>query len=410
MAEAQQQTTTEALATESRAPVVLQVLPRLVTGGVERGTVDVASALVDAGWTSLVASAGGPMVHELDRAGVGHFTLPLASKNPLVMALNIRRLADLIREHGVDIVHARSRAPAWSAAAAARRTGAHFVTSFHGTYSAPSAVKRFYNRVMTRGQRVIAISRFIAGHIEKTYGVGSERVRVVHRGVDTDLFDPDKVSDERMIQLASQWRLPDDKRIILMPGRLARWKGQMVLIEALAKLGRHDIHCLVVGTDEGHPAFRRDLERLIVAAGLGDVVQLVGHCQDMPAVYMLSDVVVSPSIRPEAFGRIITEAQAMGRPVVVSDHGGAAETVIAGETALIVPPNDADALARALDQALALGAEARDKLARQAMAHVREHFTKQRMCQETLAVYREVLAPEAQPPHVAQGEGTAGGP
>lgn len=390
--------------------MVLQVLPRLVTGGVERGTADVARALIDAGWTSLVASEGGPMVRELDRAGVRHFTLPLASKNPVVMALNIGRLAGLIREHGVDIVHARSRAPAWSTVAAARRTGAHFVTSFHGTYSAPSGIKRFYNRVMTRGKRVIAISKFIAGHIEKTYGVGSERVRVVHRGVDIDLFDPDKVSDERMIQLASLWRLPDDKRIILMPGRLVRWKGQALLIEALAKLGRRDIHCLVVGADDAHPAFRRDLERLIVAAGLGDMVQMVGHCQDMPAVYMLSDVVVSPSIRPEAFGRVITEAQAMGRPVVASDHGGASETVIAGQTALLVPPGDADALAKALDQALALGAGVRDKLARQAKAHIRENFTKERMCRETLAVYREVLAPEAQPPHVAQGEGAAGGP
>ncbi|MEE8516754.1 MAG: glycosyltransferase family 4 protein [Alphaproteobacteria bacterium] len=390
--------------------MVLQVLPRLVTGGVERGTADVARALVDAGWTSLVASAGGPMVHELDRAGVGHFTLPLASKNPLVMAMNITRLDALIREHGVDIVHARSRAPAWSAAAAAQRTGAHFVTSFHGTYSAPSGIKRFYNRVMTRGQRVIAISKFIAGHIEKTYGVGSERVRVVHRGVDIDLFDPDKVSDERMIQLAGQWRLPDDKHIILMPGRLTRWKGQGVLIEALAKLGRRDVHCLIVGTDEGHPAFRRDLESQIIAAGLGDVVQLVGHCQDMPAVYMLSDVVVSPSIRPEAFGRVITEAQAMGRPVVVADHGGASETVIPGQTALLVPPRDAGALASALDKSLAMGAEARDKLARQANAHIRENFTKERMCRETLAVYREVLAPEEKPPVAAQSEDAAGVP
>ncbi len=390
--------------------MVLQVLPRLVTGGVERGTADVARALVDAGWTSLVVSAGGPMVHELDRAGVRHFTLPLASKNPLVMAMNITRLDALIRENGVDIVHARSRAPAWSAAAAARRTGAHFVTSFHGTYSAPSGIKRFYNRVMTRGKRVIAISNFIAGHIEKVYGVGPERVRVVHRGVDIDLFDPDKVSDERMIQLASQWRLPDDKRIILMPGRLTRWKGQGVLIEALTKLGRRDVHCLVVGTDEGHPAFRRDLERLIIGAGLGDMVQLVGHCQDMPAVYMLSDVVVSASIRPEAFGRVITEAQAMGRPVVIADHGGASETVIAGETALLVPPNDSGALAKALDNALSLEPAAREKLARIAKAHIRDHFTKERMCQETLAVYREVLAPEGKPPVAAQSEDAAAGP
>jgi glycosyltransferase involved in cell wall biosynthesis len=331
------------------------------------------------------------------------------------MAMNITRLDALIREHGVDIVHARSRSPAWSAAAAARRARAHFVTSFHGTYSAPSGIKRLYNRVMTRGQRVIAISEFIAGHIEKTYGVGPERVRVVHRGVDIDLFDPDKVSDERMIQLASQWRLPDDKHIILMPGRLTRWKGQGVLVEALAKLGRRDIHCLVVGADDSHPAFRRDLENLIVATGLGDVVQLVGHCQDMPAVYMLSDVVVSPSIRPEAFGRVITEAQAMGRPVVVADHGGASETVIAGQTALLVPPRDAGALAKALDNALSLASADRDKLARIAMAHIREHFTKERMCRETLAVYREVLAPEEQlpvapPPVAAQGEQAAGVP
>lgn len=372
--------------------MVLQVLPALVTGGVERGAIDVAAALAEAGWTSLVASAGGPMARELPRVGAKHIELPLASKNPFVMRANIARLEAVIRDYGVDIVHARSRAPAWSALAAARNTGCHFVTTFHGTYNGGwFGLKRLYNRVMTKGERVIAISDFIARHIEDVYGVGGDTVRVIHRGVDLDRFDPNRVSPERIIQLARQWRLPDGYPVIMMPGRLTRWKGQTVLIEALALLGRKDVRCLLVGSDQGRTAYRDELKALVERKHLTDVVHIVGDCNDMPAAYMLTDVVVSASTDPEAFGRVMIEAQAMGRPVCASDHGGARETVLDGTTGWLTPPGEPMALAAAIDSVLALDSGQRDRLARIATQHVRENFSKPAMCAATLAVYAEVL-------------------
>jgi glycosyltransferase involved in cell wall biosynthesis len=385
--------TESSMPAEGRPPRVLQVLPRLVSGGVERGTIEISAALAAAGWGSYVASAGGKMAHELTRHGATHITLPLASKNPLVMHGNIARLAALIEEHDIDIVHARSRAPAWSAWAASRRTGRHFVTTFHNAYGDSTRLRRCYNSVMSRGERVIAISYFVAEHAATTYGIGADRLRVIHRGVDLARFDPQRISAERLIQLAKQWRLPDDRPIVMLPGRLTRWKGQLDLVSAIAALGQRDVLCLLVGSDEGRPAFRRELETTIAARGLGEVFQLVDDCNDMPAALMLADVVVSASNRPEGFGRVIVEAQAMGRPVVATDHGGARETVLPDETGWLVPPGDPRALAGAIAEALALSAEERAILAERAIAHARERFGIERMCAETLAAYGEILFP-----------------
>lgn len=371
---------------------VLQVLPALVTGGVERGAVDVAVAAKAAGWTSLVASSGGPMVNELERAGVEHITLPLQSKNPLQMHANSNTLAALIDDRGIDIVHARSRAPAWSALRAARRMGAHFVTTFHGTYNAQNFFKRRYNGVMARGERVIAISDFIASHVQERYGADPARIRTVPRGVDVAIFDPAAVPAARMIALATAWRLPDGMPVVMLPGRLTRWKGQTVLIDALAELGRSDVRCLIVGSDQGRTGYRDELEAQIAARNLGSVVHLVDHCRDMPAAYMLADVVVSASTDPEAFGRVAAEAQAMGRPVVATDHGGSRETVVPGETGWLVRPGSPSELANAIREALGLNARNRAIMAARARAHVLERFTVARMTEQTLAVYREVLA------------------
>ncbi|PCJ56656.1 MAG: glycosyl transferase [Rhodospirillaceae bacterium] len=382
---------------ENRTPVVLQVLPAMVTGGVERGTVDIAASLVEAGWTSLVASAGGPMEHEIRRTGATHLTLPLASKNPFVMRQNAHRLAELVQTHGVDILHARSRAPAWSAAFAAKETHCHFVTTFHGTYGAQNWLKRHYNAIMTRGERVIAISEFIAGHMRRIYGVEPSKLRIIPRGVKMETFDPARVSAERIIQLSRQWQLRDDAPVVLLPGRLTRWKGQNVLLEALARLGRRDVQCRLVGSDQGRVGYHRELEKKIGTLGLSGIVKIIEHCKDMPAAYMLADVVVSASTDPEAFGRIAAEAQAMGRPVLASDHGGARETVLANVTGRLTPPGDADALALALDWALGLTPEDRSRLAANARAHVAQNFTNAAMCKATLDVYREVLAEDAAP-------------
>ncbi len=376
-------------------PVVMQVLPSLVTGGVERGTLDIAAALVKAGWKSIVVSSGGPLVRELERHGSRHIQLPVDSKSLWTVHRNIGRLAQVINQHHVDIVHARSRAPAWSAFYAAQRTGAAFLTTFHGTYNAGTRLKRWYNSIMTRGARVIAISEFIAWHIVAEYGVDPRLVRVIPRGVDFMNFDPSHVGAGRLVSQAREWRLPDGVPVIMLPGRLSRWKGQTVLIEALAKLGRRDVCCLLVGSDQGRKHYRSELEHLVKQFGLEGVVRTVDHCRDMPAAFMLADVVVSASLDPEAFGRVVAEAQAMGRPVVAPDHGGAQEIVIHGETGWLVPPGDASALARAIDEALSLDPLQRSILAERAITHVRAKFTRERMCAETLAVYNEVLQERA---------------
>jgi glycosyltransferase involved in cell wall biosynthesis len=387
------ETSTGAAPAGTRPPAVLQILPRLVTGGVERGTVEVAAALVAGGWKSVVASEGGPMVREIERAGALHVELPLASKNPFTMRRNVARLAQLIRRERIDILHARSRAPAWSGLAAARRTGCHFVTTFHNAYGDDNWIKRRYNAVMAQGERVIAISRFVGEQAMTVYGVPAERLRIIERGVDFGRFDPERVSAERVIRLSREWQLPDGVQVVMLPGRLTRWKGQLVLVDAIARLERHDLRCLLVGTGAGR--YRHQLIETIARRGLGGLFRIIEDCRDIAAAYMLADVVVSASTRPEGFGRVIAEALAMGRPVVATDHGGACEIVRGGETGWLVPPGDPDALARAIASALALSPAERMTLAQHAIAHMRAHFTTQAMTDRTLAVYAEILFPAA---------------
>ena len=378
---------------QKQLPAVLQVLPALETdgGGVERGTIDIALALQKAGHRSMVASAGGGMTHELSRAGIEHFTLPLDSKNPLVMARNIRRLEQLVQEYSVDIIHARSRAPAWSACRAAATKGIRFVTTVHGPYSgATNFLKNRYNRVMTYGDRVIAISRFIAEHISRYYKLSPDRISIIHRGVDTDIFDPAQVSPRRTIQLAEKWRLTDRGPVIMLPGRLTSWKGQEVMIKALAHLGRQDIACILVGSDQGRDRYRHRLEDLVERTGLSSIVHFTGHCADMPAAYMLADVVVSASTRPEGFGRVVAEAQALGKPVLVSDHGGAREAMRRSRTGWLFPPGDWKSLAGRLEQVLSLTTEQRLSLSKLAIGYIQRNFTKRKMCNRTLALYKDL--------------------
>lgn len=370
-------------------PVVMQVLPSLVGGGVERGTVEISAALVEAGWTAIVVSSGGPMEHELKRVGATHVQLPVHSKNPFVMRRNAGLLAGLIDHYNVDIVHARSRAPAWSAKSAAKRSGAHLVTTVHGTYSLGAPFKRMYNAVMTRGERVIAISEFISRYVMENYKVDSDRLRLVYRGVDVNIFDPARASPERVIQLADRWRLPDGVPVIMLPGRLTRWKGHGVLLDALARLGGRELRCLFVG--HGRASYRNELEGKVRRLGLEGVVHFAGDCRDMPAAYKIADIVISASTDPEAFGRVTAEAQAMGKPVIATDHGASPELVLPGETGWLVPPGDPAALAQALETVLALDTAARESLARKAIARIHDRFTTARMCAETLDIYNEIL-------------------
>jgi glycosyltransferase involved in cell wall biosynthesis len=373
-------------------PVILQIIPELGPGGAEQGCIDVAAELVAGGAQAIIISNGGTRVHELSRFGAVHINMPVHSKNPLVMWQNARRLRKIIDRYRVDIVHARSRAPAWSAYWACRnQPKVHFMTTCHAPYNIQNKWKRWYNSSIARGQRVIAISRYVAEYLRDNYHIDTTNIRIIPRGIPLEKFHPTTVTPERLITLSRQWRIPDGANIIMLPGRLTRWKGHHVLIEAIYKMHRKDLFCVIIGADQGRTEYRRELETAIQEKGLGGQVRIVDHCNDMPAAYMLATVVVSASTDPEGFGRVPVEAQAMGRPVIATDHGGAQETILRGQTGWLVPPNDPDALLKAIEEALSLTPNQRVMLATRAMAHVADHFTREQMTDQTLNVYAELL-------------------
>lgn len=376
----------------ARRLTVLQVIPSLDTGGAERGCVDVAKALVAGGHRALVASSGGRMVAELEAAGAEHLTRPMATKNPLGILLNILRLVRILRREKVDILHARSRAPGWSAFFAARLTGTPFVTTYHAPYSGRNDFKIGYNAVMALGDRVIAISRFIERHVREIHSTPPEKLRLIHRGIDLAAFTPSAEVSARAAALAATWQMQPDVPVIVLPGRLTRWKGQSVFIQALSQLRHLPWQALIVGSDQGRSHYSAELQEQIRRLNLAERIRLTGDCRDMPACFALADIAVSPATQPEAFGRVIVEAQAMGLPTIISDHGAADETIVPGKTGWAVPPNDPLALAAALAQALRLTPEQRLAFATAARAHVAGRFTVERMCADTLSVYAE-LAP-----------------
>ncbi|KKJ77944.1 glycosyl transferase [Kiloniella litopenaei] len=374
---------------------VLQVVPAMDSGGVERGTLDMAKAIIEAGGKAIVASRGGQLVARLKIAGAEHVELPVHSKNPWTMWRNTGRLVRLIKDRGVDLVHARSRAPARPAHRAARKVGVPFVTTVHAPYNINNGLKRYYNSIMTKGDVVISISEFVADYIRKNYQVDESKIRIVHRGMDTDSFSPHAVSAERVIQLSTQWRLPDGVPLIMLPGRLTRWKGQKVLLEALTHLRDIDLCCALVGSDQGRTAYRDELEKMIMDNDLLSRAFIMDDCNDMPSAYMLSDVVVSASTDPEGFGRVVSEGQAMGRPVVASDHGGAKEQLVPNETGFLFENGDAESCARAIRRALSLNAREREILSLKGQERVQKFFTKKLMCAKTVGIYRELISEKA---------------
>lgn len=362
----------------------------MVTGGVERGTVEIAEAITGANATALVASEGGPMVALLDRAGARHIPLPLASKLPWRIWRNAAALERLIRQHDISLVHARSRAPAWSAWIACQRTAVPFVTTYHGAYGENAPLKRRYNSVMARGRTIIAASRFIADLVTRQHGVEPSRIRVIPRGVDPALFDPASVTGPRLARLSEEWRLPGNARTVVLPGRLTSWKGHKVLLHALARLHRPGVIGVLVGSHQGRHGYVRQLQELAVSLGIRDQLRIVGACEDMQAAYQLADVVVHASTQPEAFGRVIIEAQAMARPVIASDLGGPVETVRHGETGWRVTPNDPAALAGAIAQVLDAPASMLAEMGQRARNAVP---TVRAMQDATLDVYESILRP-----------------
>lgn len=390
---------------ESKKPVIMQILPALQNGGVERGTIDIAKALKKAEFKPIVVSSGGILVYQLKEAGIDHVTLPVNSKNPLIIFRNIRKIVNLIAEHDVDIIHVRSRAPMWSAYFACKKTGTKIVTTVHGTYSLNLLnwkvfpLKKLYNGLMLKADRIIAVSNFIKRYVldnykDKNQQIDQEvesKIRVIQRGVDLKYFNPEKISQSRIVNLINEWHLPEDRKTILLPARFTAWKGHEFMIEALKRV-EHDFCCVMVGSDHGHRAFRKRIETLIVEANLSGKVKVVGLCKDMPAAYALSHIVVSSSVKPEAFGRVAIEAQAMERVTIATRIGGALETIIDGETGFLVEANDAAALADLLNKTLAFSENEAKEIGYAARRHITENFSNEKLCADTIAVYRELLS------------------
>lgn len=371
--------------------VIMQVLPALEIGGVERGTIEIASALKKAGIKNYVCSNGGKMVPELDRLGVEHIQLPVHSKNPLRMYLNARKIAKIVKEKGITLMHVRSRAPAWAVKWASQMTGVPFMTTFHGVYGVKPAIKKYYNAVMTQGVRMIAISEHVKKQVLRDYQMDESKIRLVHRGADTDRFNPEKVSQNKIEDLMKRYNIPEDKPIIMLQGRLTNWKGQLAMIEALQKMKHKDVTLLLIGHHQGRTDYYDELAAQInKLPPQTNVLIFALPGKDMPTVNLLSDIAVSASLKPEPFGRVMPEAQAMGKIVVAFNHGGAAETVEDGKTGFLVAPGDTDALAQKLDEILDMPLGARKKIEQAARASVLARFSIRNMQEKTIEVYKEI--------------------
>lgn len=376
---------------------LLQVVPELETGGAEQTTIDVANAVVRAGGKALVATRGGRMAARLEADGGRLAQMPVQTKNPLVMLGNAARLVDLIRKEKVSIVHARSRAPAFSALWAAQATKTPFVATYHGVYGAKNSVKRWYNAVMTRGDLVIANSDYTRDHVLAEHGIDPDRIVSIPRGIDLERFNPSWVTPERVQALREAWGVEArDRRVkLLLAGRLTRIKGHLLIIEAAKRMragGVENFLILFAGDDQGRTGYREEVEAAIVAAELSEHVRLVGHCDDMPAAYQICDIAMLPTTKPESFGRTAVEPQVMGKPVLASDHGGTTETVLSGETGWLVKVDDADAWAAAMGKAIEMGPARLAAMGQAAANRARRLYSVDAMCEATLDAYARVLA------------------
>jgi glycosyltransferase involved in cell wall biosynthesis len=386
---------------------IIQILPALNSGGVERGVIDVAKATGKAGFKSIILSNGGSMVSQLFNSEVKHICLPLASKNPFTIYFNIGRITKIIEENQADLIHIRSRAPGWSAYFAWKRVQKNgnkcqMISSFHGSYSLGlfrkniSQLKLRYNAVMLKPKFIIVVSNFIKNYVDKNYlhleKLENKEIRVVHRGVDINYFSDDNVSKSRVTDLISKWNLPEDKKIILLPARITAWKGHEFLISALAKVKNPNFFCAMVGGVFGHEQFATKIEQQIKENNLQGKVKLVGEAKDMPAAYLVSDIVISSSIRPEAFGRVAIEAGSMGRVIIATNIGGSLETVIDGKTGFLVEVGNVDALAKKIDQVLTMAVGQKAKMQEDAAKHISENFSNQKMLQKTIEFYQQILS------------------
>lgn len=387
----------------SDRPVILQIIPTLETGGAERTVIEVAEAIVRAGGQALIASEGGRLEAELADVGGELIHMAAGTKNPARILANAQQLRRIIQLRGVDLVHARSRAPAWSAWFAARRLKKPFVTTYHGIYNQNGHIKGRYNSIMARGDLVIANSHYTAGVIKARHGTPDERIRIIPRGVDLQRFSPSAVSPDRVAALRGQWGVSEGVRLIVLTARLTHWKGQHVTVGAaaliLAKPEFNDVVFVLAGDDQGRTAYRNELSERIADLGLTNRILLRGHCEDMPAAFAAASLSLAPSTDPEAFGRISIEAQAMECPVIVSDIGGLPETIAVPSapdiehplSGWIFPPGDESALAARIETALRLPADQMSARAAAARRRVASLYSKEALQRQTLLVYDNLL-------------------
>ena len=379
---------------------ILQIIPSLISGGIERGVVEMNNYLTKNNFNSFVVSSGGKMVYQILQNGGKHIELNVSTKNPLKIILNISKLKKIIKENKIDLVHVRSRAPAWSAYFACKSLKCPLVSTIHGNYSIGSFpfsyFKKLYNSSMVRADWIICVSNFIKDYAFDNYKLfrhkfAESRTRIIHRGVDINIFDPAKVSQERIIALTNKMQLPDDKPVILLPGRLTEWKGQMYFLDVLSKVKNKNFVFVILGDSNGHEAYRDKLKKKIIKTKLDGIVRLENNISDMAAAYMISDIVVSASIRGEAFGRVVPEAQAMKRMVIATSIGGSLETIIDGKTGWLVDTKNIDKFAELIDMILTMPAEERLKRGEEARKHIVDNYTVEKMCSKTVDLYNEIL-------------------
>ena len=377
---------------------VLQVIPKLGYGGAETGCYDLAHYLTEYGCISYIVTSGGELLKFVDKKKVKLIKLPVHSKNPILILLNTIALIFIILLKDISIVHARSRAPAWSCLIATKITRRKFITTFHGTYNFKNSIKKFYNSVMVRSNLVIAGSNFIFSHINNNYSKyfdSKKRFLVIFRGINVDYFDPSKTSCTAESQLISDWKLDRNRKIILMPGRLTAWKGQETFIEALnlvnKELGQKSFYAVILGNDQGRDVYKKKIKRLAEQYRLNNQLKFINHCKDMPLAYKISDLVVSASIEPEAFGRISVEAQSMEKPIIASGIGGSNETILNNKTGFLFEAGNAESLSKKIIEVLNLNESTLKFMGIEGRKNIIKKFNVEKMCFSTYSEYKKLL-------------------
>ena len=377
---------------------VLQVIPKLGYGGAETGCYDIAHYLPENNCESFIVTSGGELTKFVDKKKVKIITLPVHSKNPLLIFVNFIALIGIILINNISIVHARSRAPAWSCWLATKITGRKFVTTFHGTYNFNNSFKKFYNSVMVRSNLIIAGSNFIFSHIKENYSKylnDKKKLLVIFRGINVDYFDPTtKVySDEK--KLLTKWEIDKDKKIILLPGRLTSWKGQEVFIEAInlvnIELGYEAFYGVILGSDQGRDLYKKKLIRLTEQHRMINQIKFIDHCNDMALAYKISDIIVSASIEPEAFGRVAVEAQSMEKPIIASNTGGSNETIIDGKTGFLFKSGSAKSLSQKILKIITMDESLLKSFGVEGRKNIIQKFNVEKMCFSTYSEYKRII-------------------